>query len=113
MHVPVKDEQNQIRLLRVMDETVYIQAGRNGGLIFYTEGGTYTLIRNVEDWASLLETLAVNFFQVDRGTIVNLQKSWEFSSELRVLKLQDDRNKILIPVAERKAAKLKNAITKS
>lgn len=86
---------------------MYLQVDRNGGLIFYTERGAYTLIRKVEDWASLLETMSANFMQVDRGTIVNLQKPWDFSSILRVLELQGDYNKILIPVSERKVAKLK------
>jgi len=113
MQVPVKDEQGHVRLLHVTEEAVYLQAGRNGGLIFYTEHGAYTLIRKVEDWASWLETMGADFMQVDRGTIVNLQKPWEFSSELRVLELQGDRDKILIPVSERKVAKLRERTVSS
>lgn len=107
MHVPVKDEQGHIRLIYVTTETVYMQTDRNGELVFHTERGKYTLIRTMEDWAYLLESETDDFLRVDRGTIVNLRKSWQFVPDLRVLKLRDNRKTIFIPVSENKVADLK------
>jgi len=107
MHVPVKDEQGHIRLLHVTMETVYLQSGRNGELIFHTERGKYTLLRRMEDWANLLASEMDDFLRVDRGTIVNLRRPWQFASGLRVLELIGDCGVIRIPVSEKKVAELK------
>ncbi len=107
MHVPVKDEQGHIRLLHVMIETVFLQIDRNGDLVFHTERGKYTLIRRLEDWASWLEAETADFLRVDRGTIVNLRKPWQFAPDLRVLELRDDHGGIRIPVSEKIVAALK------
>ena len=107
MYVPVKDEQGQCCLIHATKEVLYLQIDRDRGLVFYTERGKYTLIRRMEDWASLLKAETTDFLRVDRGTIVNLRKPWQFSPELRVLTLRDDRGVIRIPVSERKVAALK------
>lgn len=106
MQVPVKDEHGQIRLLHLTGEVIYLQTNRSGGIDFFTECGKYTLIRRMEDWEAWLDARTSGFLRVDRGTIVNLQKQWQYSPELRALKLQVGTNCIHVPVTEQKVAQL-------
>ncbi|XID90246.1 hypothetical protein ACF3MZ_17005 [Paenibacillaceae bacterium WGS1546] len=54
MHIPVKDERGYLRMLNVIDEAVYLQVDPYGKLVFHTENEEYSLIRKIEDWASLV-----------------------------------------------------------
>ena len=106
MQVPVKNEHDQIQLLDLIEEAIYLQTDRSGGINIFTDYGIFTLIRRIGDWVALLDSSASMFLRVDRGTIVNLQKPWQYSPELRVLKLIADSKSIHIPVSEQKITQL-------
>lgn len=90
---------------------IYLQIDGAEGLRFYGFDCKFRALTTIRDWAILLQDH--NFMQLDRGTVVNVEKIMRYISDLRVVTVHTSEGEVLLPVAEKVIRPLRKLLRKT